>query len=569
DNIEGLLAGSLSDISELDLPDYQQTPLVFNSLPNLAEGEPLRFVGNVGTRKRSVLVASTTSIQLEDNFAAFEQVLDYQIAYEPIRQITLTVPGIVRRPENLRVFLQLESLPGEDGNGSRVLPWSVVPSSVQVDEVREQLEIEQVTVDLLAEYRGSLKIVLRYQEQLPLLMADSSQRVNFLLVSPATDEVRLVQNQVTINTQEIFVSEPADNVWQVVRGVASEETGGDSLRLQATEGATSLPVQMRMRRDVTRTSTLIQRRWVQTALLNRQCRERMSMLIRTNETDLHIQFPANVVDPATLIVAVNSQRIPVEQVVLDSQGQLTVRLAASNVEADYRVELWYMRSALDFERLELPLPQVVNSKMSGSTYWQLVTTKDQHLLGSPQGWTPEYDWSWSGFYWFRDSALEQSDLESWVGVTSQLALPDNTNQYLLSTVGEVTSLNASITSRATLLALLSGMVLVVGLAILRLHFMQQPIVIFCVGLSAALAGIWVPELMLLVLQASFLGGVLVVFSRVLDWILVTPGQGSRPIHRTSVPTDTNSAAISLLKLDSSIAALDIGPAGDDSQQQQA
>ncbi|MBA62744.1 MAG: hypothetical protein CMJ76_10315 [Planctomycetaceae bacterium] len=569
ENIEGLLAGSLSDISELDLPDYQQTPLVFNSLPNLEVGKPLRFVGNVGTRKRSVLVASSTAIQLEDNFAAFEQVLDYQIAYEPIRQITLTVPGIVRRPENLRVFLQLESLSGEDGNGNSVLPWSAVPSSIQSDEIREQLEIEQVTVDLLAEFRGSLRIVLRYQEQLPLLMADSSQRVNFLLVSPLTDEVRLVQNQVTINTQDIFVSEPADDVWQVVRGVASEEAGGDSLRLQASEAATSLPVQMRMRRDVTRTSTLIQRRWIQTALLNEQCRERMSMLIRTNETDLHIQFPVNAVDPATLIVAVNSQRVPVEQVVLDSQGQLTIRLAASNVESDYRIELWYMRSTFDSKHLKLPLPQVVNSKMSGSTYWQVVTTNHQHLLGSPQGWTPEYDWSWSGFYWFRDSALQQSDLESWVGVTNQLALPENTNQYLLSTVGEVDSLNATITSRSTLLILLSGMVLLVGLAILRLHFMQQPVVIFCVGLFAALAGIWVPELMLLVLQASFLGGLLVILSRVLDWVLAVPGRSNRPIHRTSIQPDTNSAAISLLKLESSIAADDLPPATDDSQQQQA
>ena len=566
ENIEGLLAGSLGDMIEVDLPEYQQTPLVFNSLPNLAEGEPIRFVGTIGVRQRSVLVASSTTIQLEEKFAAFEQVLDYQIAYEPIRQINLKVPGIVRRPENLKVFLQLENSTGEDGSGSSVLPWSVVPSSIQADTVREQLEIEQVTVDLLADYRGALRIKLRYQEQLPLLMADSSQRVNFLLVSPMTDEVRLVQNQVAINTQDIFISEPAGDVWQVVRGVASEETGTDSLRLQASEGATNLPVQMRMRRDVTRTSTLIQRRWVQTALLNGQCRERMSLLVRTNETDLQIQFQVRCLDPGTLIVAVNNQRVPVEQVVLDSQGKLTVRLSAANVESDYRIELWYMRLDFDSKSLELPLPQVINSKMSGSTYWQVVTTNDQHLLGSPRGWTPEYDWAWSGFYWFRDSALEQSDLESWVGVNVQLALPENTNQYLLSTVGEVTTLKASITGRSTLLFWLSGLVLIVGLAILRLNFMQQPMVIFSVGLLAALAAVWIPELMLLVLQASFLGGLLVILSRMLDWIVAGPGQGSRAIHRTSIQQDTNSAAISLLKLESSIAGSSVD---DDSQQQKA
>jgi len=191
------------------------------------------------------------------------------------------------------------------------------------------------------------------------------------------------------------------------------------------------------------------------------------------------------------------------------------------------------------------------------------------LLGTPQGWTPEYGWVWSGLYWFRNSILEQSDLESWVGVNSQLTLPENTNQYLLSTVGEVEVLSAAVTSRSTLLMFLSGLVLLVGLAILRLRFMQQPIVVFGVGLFAAIAAVWFPELMLLVLQASFLGGLLVIFSRVLDWMLSVPGQTIIPIRRTSIQKDTDSAAISLLKLESSITAAGSAPASDDSQQQQA
>ena len=75
--------------------------------------------------------------------------------------------------------------------------------------------------------------------------------------------------------------------------------------------------------------------------------------------------------------------------------------------------------------------------------------------------------------------------------------------------------------------------------------------------------------MLLVLQASFLGGLLVIFSRVLDWMLSVPGQTIIPIRRTSIQKDTDSAAISLLKLESSITAAGSAPASDDSQQQQA
>ena len=41
--------------------------------------------------------------------------------------------------------------------------------------------------------------------------------------------------------EDIFVSEPADDLWQVVRGVASEESSGDRLKLQASGATTSLP----------------------------------------------------------------------------------------------------------------------------------------------------------------------------------------------------------------------------------------------------------------------------------------------------------------------------------------
>ena len=565
----GLLAAAVGDAELPDLSSYQQQPLVYLSQPNLEEDSPVKIAGSVKIRKRSVLVASTTKIQLEEKYASFEQRLDYQVAYEPVRQLTLTVPGIIRRPENLRIFLQATDIQSEDTAGSSVLPWSIIPRSENTGTGSEPLEIENISVDLLAEYTGALRIILKYQEQLPLLMADSSQRVNFLLVSPAVEDVRLVQNDVTINTQDIFVSEPADDLWQVVRGVASEESSGDRLRLQASDATTSLPVQMRMRRDISRTSTLIQRRWVQTALLNDQCRERLAFQIRTNESDLRIQFPPRGVDPSTLIVAINNQRVPVDLVVLDSQQELTIRLASSNVESDYRVELWYMRSGFDSQQLSLPLPTVVNSKMSGSTYWQIVTTNSQHLLGTPRGWTPEYDWSWSGLYWFRASALGQSDLEQWVGASTQLALPENTNQYLLSTVGEEDTLSASITSRSTLLLWISGMVLGIGLIILKLPVLQHPMVIFSVGIVSALVAVWVPELMLLVMQAAFLGIALVVVARILDWIISGPRIQTTAIKRGNHAQDTNSEAIALLKLNSSMATVEKEENLDDSQQQQA
>ena len=65
-----------------------------------------------------------------------------------------TVPGIIRRPENLRIFLQATDIQSEDTAGSSVLPWSIIPRSENTGTGSEPLEIENISVDLLAEYTG-------------------------------------------------------------------------------------------------------------------------------------------------------------------------------------------------------------------------------------------------------------------------------------------------------------------------------------------------------------------------------------------------------------------------------
>ena len=92
---------------------------------------------------------------------------------------------------------------------------------------------------------------------------------------------------------------------------------------------------------------------------------------------------------------------------------------------------------------------------------------------------------------------------------------------------------------------------------------------FSVGIVSALVAVWVPELMLLVMQAAFLRDILVVVARILDWIISGPRIQTTAIQRGNYAQDTNSEAIALLKLDSSRATVEKEKKLDDSQQREA
>ena len=48
-------------------------------------------------------------------------------------------------------------------------------------------------------------------------------------------------------------------------------------------------------------------------------------------------------------------------------------------------------------------------------YWQLILPANEHLVASPDGFSGEFVWRWSGWFWFwgRNPLLDQAELESW------------------------------------------------------------------------------------------------------------------------------------------------------------
>ena len=311
-----------------------------------------------------------------------------------------------------------------------------------------------------------------------------------------------------------------------------------------------MPIAMRLRRDATLNATELQRYWAQTIFTDKGSRERIAMLIRTNDVFVRLQLPEDIsFDDDSLVVAINGQRVPLDQVVPNRDRQLIVRLSSQRVEAEYRIEAWYTRTAVDSHRFLVTLPEIVGVRNSGRVYWQVVMPGDRHLFKSPAAMTAEYEWKWTGLWWSRFAALDQQSLEQWIGVEQQRMTTGSVNQYVFSSVGAVPSFEVTSFQRWTLLLIVSAIVLVVGMVVMFVGWLHHPATLMVLGGVLTTAAVWIPELVLLIIQASLGGFVLIGLAKLLHVLLRTPNLLPPVRHAGAIQTvETHSAVLSLLEI---------------------
>ncbi|MGY8731348.1 MAG: hypothetical protein ACKVK0_04380, partial [Pirellulales bacterium] len=242
--MKGLVIGTRQDLEAFENIDSGQTPLVYHAAPEHAVQDSAEFRGSMRIRQRSLLVSSRSLIRLDHQFASFQQTLDYQVDYEGIRQIVLQVPEIVRTNKTLRVFMETTAVNSEEETtvSQKALPWSVINNSTGLSIDTGELQEPVVAVDLQSDHRGQVRIVLHYQQELPQLLSDESQTVNFQLIMPVQQATtQLVRNSVTVETQDVFHCQRVGKDWQLDRELESGNSA-DLLNLFATVETAKVPI---------------------------------------------------------------------------------------------------------------------------------------------------------------------------------------------------------------------------------------------------------------------------------------------------------------------------------------
>jgi hypothetical protein len=158
-----------------------------------------------------------------------------------------------------------------------------------------------------------------------------------------------------------------------------------------------------------------------------------------------------------------------------------------------------------YGKVSLELPQLAGKTWVRRMYWQLVLPRNEHVVTPPKGFTGEFTWGWAGAFWGRQSLLEQEELETWVGTARRTTVPQATNRYLFSSLGDVRQCEFSTAGRSWIVLVASGAALVAGLLLIYVPVSRHPGCLFGAAVLLLCVGVIYPEPTLLIAQAAILG----------------------------------------------------------------
>jgi hypothetical protein len=182
------------------------------------------------------------------------------------------------------------------------------------------------------------------------------------------------------------------------------------------------------------------------------------------------------------------------------------------------MEVWYrFPDVVANGTMELSFAEIVDARSVGRTYLELVTDRNRHLLLPPSTCFSENEWIRNTVGWRRKPLLSTADLRQWIEMSGRESELTGANRYLYSSIGSINRVRIQVCSRTLLVLLSSLAALVFGVAVAYVRAARHPLSLAAVGtLIVALVVRW-PSTGVLVVQAAFLGLLLVAVCLALRW----------------------------------------------------
>lgn len=251
----------------------------------------------------------------------------------------------------------------------------------------------------------------------------------------------------------------------------------------------------------TRAAVIVERTWMQTWLGDSERLERVIFRLRGTTGPEQIELPAGII-PGSVQVLWNGVPLSVQ---LSPDRVLTPAYPVSETDAAQFLELRYHFDRVSYWSVPAEFPRLRGAVWNSQCYWQILAPGHWNLLGLPAGWSSEMAWQWSWMHVGREPNISQSQLENWLEIPPEESLPNSSQEYLFSTIGEPRSTTVWLIPRALLLW--GGAALGFGLGVLIWSFrwLRHPLMFLPLALAIAAAGSFFPEAVLLLAQVALLG----------------------------------------------------------------
>jgi len=275
----------------------------------------------------------------------------------------------------------------------------------------------------------------------------------------------------------------------------------DAFTLNSDTPQTELTLTGQLQSLQTRAAVIIERTWMQTWLGDSERLERVIFRLSGTTGPEQIELPAGI-KPASVQVLWNGAPLGVQ---LSPDQVLTPVYPVSETDAAQFLELRYHYDQASYWSVPAEFPRLRGAVWNSQSFWQILAPQHWNLLGLPAGWSSEMNWQWSWTHLGREPNFTQSQLENWLAIPHEDALPNTSQEYLFSTIGEPRSTTVWLIPRALLLWGGAALGFGIGVLVWSFRWLRHPLMFLPLAVAIAVAGSFFPEPVLLLAQVTLLG----------------------------------------------------------------
>ncbi len=477
-------------VPPMELPQMQQEPLFYRS----ETGEAV-FAAMIRVRQQEVSVETLAEVSIGPDEARVRQRLNYEVKYEPATSLAIQMPRELAESDRLEFFV----------NGEAV----AAVAAPQQESGDDDLVVRQIV--LPAAKLGRFEVVAGFSVAVPKLQPSASVLCVVPLVMPAGGV--LVGNRVSLTIREGVGVWCRESRWQEIRNELDTGSGQGGMLFSAETVQPRIVFGVHQEDPDTFGNAVVHLAWVQTWMTERQRRDRVAYRFVSDRRHLTISLPEGA-DVGSARALLDGQEVKFD---VSSERRVRVVLPRWQEPGSHILEVYYHFAEPRPPQgwMLLDLPRVDDGIWVRRTYWQLVLPRSEHVIATPAGCAPEYEWGWSDAWWGRIPIKEQSDLEDWVGAVRDLPVPAATSRYLFSNFGPAEPRELCTASRTWIVSAASGLVLLAGLLVIYVPVVRNPaFALILLVASVGAAATW-PGPSLLFIQAAGMGFVLSLLGAVL------------------------------------------------------
>jgi hypothetical protein len=459
------------------------------------QGEEMRFAADLSLASPRVSAQVQTLVNLDEHGGKVRQVIRFTAPKDQAGELLIDVPAWL--------------------DGAQQVDWQLEGQSIVPIQAGGEANLERTTRFRLPHVESSSRareLVVQFPLRSEPLVAGKGVPVDVPLVMPAGASIQ--GNELTVLSGAGIEVQPRDETWNVEPTTAA---GADraALKLSSTVATCELALEVRLEDRRLFDPAVVERAWIQTRLAGGARWDRAVYQFTGGEKQISLRLPPSAVAAEARAqldgIAVAPQ--------LPQRDTLSFELPAAGRRHVLDVSYRFAPRSDQRGRLVLAAPVLGDGDWVRQMYWQLVLPRSEHLVDWPAAMTGVFEWRFQNGFWGRQPVVEQARLEAWADATHGAEVPQQTNRYVLSSLGQVDQLEIYTASRMTLVLAGAGGVLAVGLLLLYLPVLRHPALLFIVGVSLLAGAMLFPEPTVLIAQLAAVGAVLAVMAVMLERFL--------------------------------------------------